>query len=79
MVTKNGIRVDPNKIAVFYDWVRHTSLIKIWSFIILAGPYWRLIDYFLSIMATLTKLTHKRNYFSGWMHVRKDSKGLKSH
>lgn len=79
VVTEDGIIVDPDKIIVIYDWVRHTCLIKIWNFISLAGSYRCLVDYFSSIMDTLTKLTHKSHYFIGWIHVRRDSKSLKSH
>ena len=54
VVTKDGIMVDPAKIAAVRDWVRPTSVTEIRSFIGLARYYRRFVQSFSSIASPLT-------------------------
>ncbi|XP_059307043.1 uncharacterized protein LOC132058603 [Lycium ferocissimum] len=63
VVTGDGIKVDPQKIAAVKDWPRPTSATEIRSFLGLANYYRKFVEGFSSIASPLTKLTQKTAKF----------------
>lgn len=63
VISRDGIRVDSQKIEAVKNWPRPTSLTDIRSFLGLAGYYRRFVEGFSSILSPLTKLTQKKVKF----------------
>jgi len=63
VVTKEGIKVDPQKAKAITEWLRPTNIIEIRSFRGLAGYYQRFIKDFSRIASPLTNLLKKPNKF----------------
>ena len=59
VVTKDGISIDPGKVDAMSNWRRPNTMIKIQSFLGLAGYYRRFIEEFSKIALSLTSLTQK--------------------
>ena len=57
VVSKDGIQVDLKKIEAIIEWLRPTTVIKVRSFLSLAGYYRRFVKDFSKIAAFLTRLT----------------------
>lgn len=58
-MTKDGIILDPAKVAAVREWARPTSVTKIWSFIGLAGYYQPFVQGFSFIATPLIRLAQK--------------------
>ena len=63
VITKKGIKVDPQKVKVITEWSSPTKFIEIVSFLGLAGYYRRFVRYFLKIASPLINLLNKANKF----------------
>ena len=63
VVTKEGISVDPAKIAAVVDWPRPTNVTEVRSFLGMAGYYRRFVKDFAKIASPLTQLLHKDRQF----------------
>ena len=74
MVSQGGISVDPVKIEAIVSWERPITVMKVQSFLGLAGYYRRFIKGFSHIALPLTKLTRKNVLFEWTHYVRKASK-----
>ena len=58
-MSKDGIKVDPKKIAAAMDWQRPRFVTEIRSFLGLASYHYRFMQDFSRISTPLTKLTQK--------------------
>jgi hypothetical protein len=59
VITKEGISVDPAKIAAVVDWPRPTNVTEVRSFLGMAGYYRRFVKDFSKIASPLTQLLRK--------------------
>jgi hypothetical protein len=59
VVTPQGIEMDEVKIEVIKSWLISATLTQLWSFLGLAGFYWRFVRDFSTIVAPLNNLTKK--------------------
>lgn len=66
VVSKNGIKVDPQKVEAIKQWPKTTMTIDIISFLGLTRYYRRFLEKFLWNPTLLTKLTHKSVKFQ-WL------------
>ena len=66
IVGRNGLRVNPAKIAVIQTWPRPTTLTELRSFIGLLQFFRRFIKDFSKIASPLTALTRKRSGIHKW-------------
>ena len=71
IVSREGIRVDSQKIKAVKKWPRPTFAADIRSFLGLAGYYRRFMEGFSSIASPLTRLTQKMVKLQCQMIVRK--------
>jgi len=63
VVTKEGIKVDPQKVKTIMEWSRLTNVTEIRSFLGLVGDYRRFFKDFLKIGSPLTNLLKKTSKF----------------
>ena len=63
IVSAEGVSVDPQKVEVILNWKPPTSVIKIRSFLGLAGYYRKFVEGFSKIAAPLTRLTRNEESF----------------
>ena len=63
VITKEGIFVDPAKVAVGVDWPRPTNVTEVRSFLGMAGYYRRFVKDFAKIASPLTQLLRKDRQF----------------
>ena len=63
VINKDGISVDPQKVAAIVDWPRPTNISEIRSFLGLAGYYRHFVQDFSKIASPLTQLTQKNTPF----------------
>nr|XP_009788737.1 PREDICTED: uncharacterized protein LOC104236509 [Nicotiana sylvestris] len=63
VVSREGIKVEPQKIVAVKDWPRPTTPTEIRSFLDLVGYYRRFVEGFSTLASPLTKLTHKAARF----------------
>ena len=63
VITKEGISVDPAKIAAVVDWPRPSNVTKVRSFLGMAGYYRRFVKDFAKIASPLTQLLRKDRQF----------------
>ncbi|XP_016164837.1 uncharacterized protein LOC107607388 [Arachis ipaensis] len=63
VVSKGGIAMDPSKVEAMMEWERPTTVMKVRSFLGLAGYYRRFIEGFSRIALPMTKLTRKETLF----------------
>jgi len=59
VVSREGIKVDPQKVKAIIDWPRPTNITKIRSFLDLVGYYHRFIKDFSMIASALINLLKK--------------------
>ena len=59
IVSKEGIRVDPNKIEVVVEWKPPRNVTEVHSFLGLAGYYRRFVKEFSMTIALMTRLLQK--------------------
>ena len=74
VVTKEGIKVDPQKVKASTEWPRPTNVMEIRRFLGLAGYYRRFVTDFSKIASPLTNLLKKQTGSSGLKGVRNLSK-----
>jgi len=72
VVDKDGIKVDPSKIAAVANWRRPETPTEIRQFLGLAGYYRRFIENFSKIAQPLTLLTHKDRSFD-WREKQEEA------
>jgi hypothetical protein len=72
VISKGGISVDPSKVQDVLSWNAPTSVDDIWSFLGLAGYYWRFIEEFSKISEPMTELLEKDKKFQ-WTSICKHS------
>jgi len=63
VITKEGSKVDPQKVKAITEWPRPTNVTEIRSFLGLAGYYRRFVKDFSKIASPLTNLLKKANKF----------------
>ena len=63
IISKDGVSVDPSKVAAVMDWKQPKSVTEIRCFLGLAGYYRRFIQNFSTIAIPLTSLTKKDKKF----------------
>ena len=63
LVSKDGIAVDPEKVAAVTNWESPKNVVEIRSFLGLAGYYRRFIENFSKITKALTELLKKGKKF----------------
>ncbi|XP_070004692.1 uncharacterized mitochondrial protein AtMg00860-like [Nicotiana sylvestris] len=68
IVSREGIKVDPQKIAAVKNCPRPTTPIEIRSFLGLVGHYRKFVEGFSTLASPLTKLTQKAAKFQ-WSDV----------
>ena len=66
IVSKEGIRVDPKKIEVVFEWKPPRNVTEVLSFLGLAGYYRRFIKGFSMTAAPMTTLLQKKNEKYEW-------------
>ena len=71
VVNKSGVKPDPSNIKAIMEWEPPKSVIKIRSFLGLAGYYRRFIKDFSLVAKPLTNLLKKTVLFNGLMLVNK--------
>ncbi|XP_070045436.1 uncharacterized protein [Nicotiana tomentosiformis] len=69
VVSRERIKVDPQKIAAVKHWPRPTTPIEIRSFLGLARYYKKFLEGFSTLASLLTKLTHKAVKFQCLAHL----------
>ncbi|KAH0698695.1 hypothetical protein KY284_012910 [Solanum tuberosum] len=77
IVSREGIKVDTQKIEAVQNWPRPTSPTNIRSFLCLAGYYRRFVEGFSSISSPLTKLNQKTVKFQWSEACQKSFQELK--
>jgi len=60
---KESIEVDPHMIKAIMKWPRPTTITEVWSFLGMAGYYWRFVQDFSKITLPLTNLLKKTTNF----------------
>ncbi|XP_070054553.1 uncharacterized protein [Nicotiana tomentosiformis] len=78
VVSGEGIKVDPQKIAAVKDWPRPTTPTEICSFLGSAGYYRRFVEGFSTLASPLTKLTEKEVKFQWFDACERSFQELKS-
>ena len=63
IVNKDGLSVDPEKIAAITEWQRPRNVTEVRSFLRLAGYYRRFVEGFSRLSIPLTRLTQKNVKF----------------
>jgi hypothetical protein len=63
VILRGGISVDPRKVQGVLCWKAPTSVGDIWSFLGLAGYYWRFIEGFMKVSKPMTGLLEKGKHF----------------
>jgi len=63
VISKEGVSVDPAKIAAIVDWPRPTNVIEVQSFLRMARYYRRFVKDFSRITSPLTQLLLKDHQF----------------
>ena len=74
IISREGISVDPAKVATVVDWPRPTNITKVWSFLRMIGYYYRFVRNFSKIALPLTQLLRKDRKFDGLLTVKLVSK-----
>ena len=59
IISGEGVSVDPQKIEAIVNWRPPTNVTGIRSFLGLVGYYWKFVEGFSKLAASLTKLTRK--------------------
>ena len=62
IISKEGVKVDPEKIKLIIDWPKPTNISKLRGFLGLTGYYKRFIENYVHITAPLSNLL-KKNAF----------------
>jgi hypothetical protein len=70
MISKEGIAVNPSKVASILEWEAPKNVKQIRGFLGMAGYYRRFIEGFSKIAGPMTKLLRKNTPFFGQMNVR---------
>jgi len=78
-VTKEGIKVDPQKINAVIKWPRPTNVTKVKSFLSLVGYYRRFMKDFLKMASPLTKLLKKPTKFEWSNKSEEEFQEVKRH
>jgi len=63
VISKEGISVDPVKVATVVDWPRPTNITEVQSLLGMAGYYRRFVQDFLRIASASTQLLRKDHKF----------------
>jgi hypothetical protein len=63
IISKGGISVDPAKVTSIVGWKIPSTVSDVWSFLGLAGYYWRFIEGFSKIAKPMTSLLEKGKEF----------------
>jgi hypothetical protein len=63
IISKGGISIDSSKVQDVLSWKVPTSVGDIWSFLGLAGYYWRFVEGFLKISKPMIELLEKDKKF----------------
>ena len=77
VVTKEGIKVDPQKVKAIKEWSRPTNITEIISFLGLAGYYRRFVKEFSKVASPMTNLLKKANKFEWTEKCAKASQELR--
>jgi len=77
VVTKEGIKVDPQKVKAIMEWLRPTNVTEIRSFPDLVGYYPRFVKDFSKISSHLTNLLKKTNKFEWIEKCERAFQGLR--
>jgi hypothetical protein len=72
IISNGGISADPAKVKEIVVWSIPTTVTEIWSFLGLAGYYWRFIEGFAKIAKPMTSLLEKGREFK-WDEKCQDS------
>jgi hypothetical protein len=72
IISNGGISVDPAKVRKIVAWKIPSTVIEIWSFLGLAGYYWRFIEGLSKIAKHMTSLLEKGKEFK-WTWECQDS------
>ena len=77
VISKDGLSIDPAKIEAISKWSTPTNVLENWSFLGLAGYYWKFVEGFSTLATPLTALTKNDRKFEWTVKCEQSFQELK--